>query len=98
MPHAPHRLTTRTILLTIPTGVIFSVDPTHEAEVIARLHRLIPGWAWSHIEAGGYFIGSPRYAETIRVLLLVSTGTMLRMWAESYPAALARLLPVLDRA
>jgi len=87
----PHRLTDRTLFVTTPHGVVFSVDPTHAAAVAARLARFLPAYAFGHVASGDYYLVTPKYAETTRLLVLVTTGALLRLWAESYPAALARL-------
>jgi len=87
----PQRLTDATLFVTAPGGVIFSIDPQHAERCAERLARFIPDWARSYVAAGGYWVVTARYAETARLVLLVTCGTMLRLWAPSYPAALGRL-------
>jgi len=85
------RLTDRTILITTPHGIVLTIDPTHAEAVADRLARFVPAYAFGHVASGDYYLVIPKYAETARILVLVTTGALLRLWAESYPAALARL-------
>jgi hypothetical protein len=96
--HRPQRKTTshksinsRTIFVTAPGGVLFTIDPQHADPCAERLTRFIPDYACSHVTAGDYWIVTEQYAETARKILLLTTGTMLRLWAPSYAAALGRL-------
>jgi len=84
-------LTGATIFVTAPGGVVFSIDPQFTTTCAERLARFIPDWALSYVAAGDYWIVTARYAETARWVLLITCGTMLRLWAPSYPAALGRL-------
>ena len=85
------RLTNRTLFITTPSGVIFTVEPQHTEAIAECLTRFLPAYAVGHVANGDYWLVTPKYAETVRVIVLVTTGEMLRLWAESYPAALARL-------
>jgi len=87
----PHRLADRTILISCPHGALLTVEPRHAEAVAERLARFLPRWAFGHVASGDYYLVTPKYAEAARLIVLVSTGTMLRLGAESYPAALARL-------
>ncbi len=87
-----NRVTARTRFIIVPgTGALFTVEPEHTALVAERLARFIPGWAIAHVKAGDYWLVVPRYAETARWIVLITCGSLLRMWADSYPDALARL-------
>ncbi len=88
-PH--HRLTTRTLFVTAPGGVVISVAPEHTEAIAERFARLIPTHAIGHVAAGDYWLVTERYAETARRIMLITSGEMLRLWAPSYPAALERL-------
>ncbi len=90
-PNDTHRLTDRTLFMTTPHGVILTVEPRHAEAVAERLARFLPRWPVGHVAKGDYWIISPRYAETARLLVLVTTGQLLRLWSPSYPHALARL-------
>ena len=89
--HGDHRLNTSTVFVVTPHGALFTVDPTHAAAVAARLARFLPGWAFGHVASGDYYLVTPKYAETARLITLVTTGELLRLWSPSYPHALARL-------
>jgi hypothetical protein len=82
---------TRSRFIITPNGALFTVEPEYDDLVAERLARFIPHWALAYIEAGDYWLVVPRFAETARWVLLITCGSLLRMWAESYPAALARL-------
>jgi hypothetical protein len=91
-PRNRTRLSTRTRFIIVPgSGALFTVEPQYADLVAERLARYIPGWALVHVEAGDYWLVVPRFAETARWVVLITCGSLLRMWAESYPAALARL-------
>ena len=87
----PSRLTNRTLFITTPSGVAFTVEPRHSEAIAERLARFLPAYAVGHVANGDYWLVIPKYAETVRLIVLVTTGEMLRLWAASYPAALARL-------
>jgi len=80
-----------TIFVTAPGGVLFTIDPAYADLCTERLIKFIPDFARAHVAAGDYWIVAEKYAETARKILLLTTGTMLRLWAPSYTAALGRL-------
>jgi len=88
---SPQRLTNATVFVTAPGGVLFSIDPQHADRCAERLARFIPWFKLSHVANGDYWIVMASHAETARWILLTECGTMLRLWAPSYPAALGRL-------
>ena len=87
----PHRLTDRTLFVTTPHGIILTVEPRHAEAVAARLARFVPAYAFGHVTSGDYYLVTAKYAETTRLLVLVTTGALLRLSSPSYPHALARL-------
>lgn len=82
---------TRSRFIITPQGALFTIETEYADLVAERLTRFIPRWALVHIEAGDYWLVVPRFAETARWVVLITCGSLLRMWADSYPAALARL-------
>ena len=88
-PHRP--LNTRTVFVTAPGGVVFTVAPEHADLCAERLARFIPHYAIGHVAAGNYFVVTEAYSETARWIVLITAGEMLRLWAPSYPAAVGRL-------
>lgn len=84
-------LNSSTIFVTASGGALFTIDPQHTDLCTERPTRFIPDYARSHVTAGDYWIVIEQYAETARKILLLTTGTMLRLWAPSYAAALGRL-------
>ena len=85
------RLTDRTLFVTTPHGIILTVEPRHAEAVAARLARFLPAYAFGHVTSGDYYLVTPKYAQTTRLIVLVTTGELLRLWSPSYPHALARL-------
>jgi hypothetical protein len=90
-PTSDHRLNTSTVFVVTPHGALFTIDPTHAEAVADGLTPHIPAWTFGHVARGDYWLVTPRYAETARVLVLATTGALLRLWSPSYPQALARL-------
>ena len=71
-PTSDHRLNTSTVFVITPHGALFTVDPTHAEAVADRLARFVPAWAVGHVATGDYWLVTPRYAETVRLLVLVT--------------------------
>src|SRR4051812_13156986 len=91
-PHPnPLPPTRRSVFITTDAGAVFTIEAQFADAAAERLERFIPHWALAHVRAGDYWVVTARFAETARLVLLVTCGSVLRLWSPSYPAALARL-------